>query len=1031
MINSMNIQKPDFGVFLEYDDFNNLKLFPFDGRNKLSLSSDLIPNHMRYIFRKINSYGSMEQDLDKILYSEFSVDLLYYIMVTNSIKGFIWQEDMLFLTKINMNLVDDKVEISKGGSFVNRDLVQKHSILDSVSLSISNEDICFIGNKLVADNKTKKMGKIQTENGWGLWEFFKRCKEKDEAESAASLEKKRGLKTKKRFDWDEFEVNSVAFHTERFNKYGFEIDCKQSNDINFMIDNKKCKVNYLNSSNQYIVSITKDLNTNYLLISVKCIFNGQSFLLNEGLFNIFFLIDEEYKLLRLQDRIDFIREVIQELIQIEKPDDYEELINKALDNEVFSSLSVKQMARKYFEEFVQKLCQSHERIFIVDNCWNKVKTDLNLEANIYFEISKILENKIYSLEVKETQIRVHENLFYENIEKLQNVLKTIGIELFFEEKPVETVDLDFDIKTKRVGDVYNIYSEIFSGENDIEPKYWQIIIDNNGVMETDDKYQILSSKSRDILKAIITILPKQKLSKLNDLKKIVVPRLQIFLWLELRKMGVDFSLDPEEEQILQNILDFKKLDSYALPKGFNGTLREYQKSGYDWLTLLYNHCFGACLADDMGLGKTIQAIAFLGADKEGLLNTPKRYKKKPNLIVVPLSVFFNWKKELDKFYPGLKICEYIGAERKSDFGKFDIVLSTYDLLRRDFEVFQGHTFNIVIFDEAQLVKNKVAEKTLAVKRLNAYFRMCLTGTPLENHIGEFCNILDIVLPGLFVNTLDSQSDLNNIDKIDFVKRIAKPFVLRRTKTEILTDLPAKTENMAVLPFSQEQREVYKYYIEEVRKAIVDAYKNKLPQQANVIALTSILRLRQICLSPSLVDSSLDVNSPKLDFLIYTLKEINAAGHSALVFSHFKRFLDIVDTRLASEGFEYFRMDGGTTLKNRRKHVTDFQDSNEAKVFLLTLKTGGLGLNLTKASYVFHLDPWWNPAVERQAVDRVHRIGQDQKVFVQRLIMRDSIEERMLLIKEKKDKVFNAVLSSQNKKVGMPVLTREDFEYLLS
>jgi non-specific serine/threonine protein kinase len=328
------------------------------------------------------------------------------------------------------------------------------------------------------------------------------------------------------------------------------------------------------------------------------------------------------------------------------------------------------------------------------------------------------------------------------------------------------------------------------------------------------------------------------------------------------------------------------------------------------------------------------------------------------------------------------------------------------------------------------VKNLKAATTNAVRRLRGTFSLALTGTPVENHLGEYYAIMDLCLPGLLGSREDFGREINRGDSaVERLVRRTRPFILRRTKQLIAAELPPKIEIDIQLELLPKQKALYQQTVEEVRGQVRDAYASRAQAQARIIALTAILRLRQICLAPSLAATGASEASPKLDFLIEQLQELKDEGHSALVFSQFTGYLDVIEKGLKHHGLCCLRLDGSTPVSRRKELVQAFQNALEPSVFLISLKAGGKGLNLIRASYVYHMDPWWNPAVENQASDRAHRIGQTGQVTITRLIMRHTIEEKMMVLKERKSRLYKAILEEGTGRGGAG-LTREDFEHLL-
>ncbi len=549
-------------------------------------------------------------------------------------------------------------------------------------------------------------------------------------------------------------------------------------------------------------------------------------------------------------------------------------------------------------------------------------------------------------------------------------------------------------------------------------------------MRQGNSLYLLADEQRRILELLTGIGTGKGKGKRKQAEIVRIPRLQILDWLELRSHGVTLRLPPEEEKLLAGLNRLERIPERGLPAGLKAELRHYQKEGFDWLAFLHLHRFGACLADDMGLGKTIQAITFLAGLAEGTVpsSEPERL---PHLIVVPPSLLFNWESEIARFYPSFRVVTYAGQKRNRDFTGADIVLTSYGILQRDADHLAAIPFHVAVFDEAQQIKNINAATTGAARRVTARFKLALTGTPMENHLGEYFSIMDLCVPGLLgsYEEFRRRIDIRGFGGVDTLVRRTRPFILRRSKQMIADELPPRVEADLYLEMNQKQRALYQKTVEEVKGKISEAFRDKAPGQARMIALTAILRLRQICLCPSLLNPGARAESPKLECLAEQLMELRDEGHSALVFSQFTSYLDIIEEGLKHHKLPYLRLDGSTPVAKRKDLVTRFQKSSEPMVFLISLKAGGKGLNLTRATYVYHLDPWWNPAVENQASDRAHRIGQTAKVTVTRLLMRHTVEEKMMALKERKLKLYKALLDDAAN-AGGAALSKEDFDFLL-
>ena len=461
------------------------------------------------------------------------------------------------------------------------------------------------------------------------------------------------------------------------------------------------------------------------------------------------------------------------------------------------------------------------------------------------------------------------------------------------------------------------------------------------------------------------------------------------------------------------------------PKTFVGELREYQREGLGWLRFLRKFGFGGCLADDMGLGKTVQVLALLAEKRTG-----------PALVVVPRSLVFNWKQEAAKFAPKLKVLDHTGTARDrtgAAFKDFDLVVTTYGTLRNDAATFADVRFDTCILDESQAAKNAATETAKAVRVVQADHRLALSGTPIENHLGELWTLFDFLNPGMLGRAVLTGSGSGSIRNPDaetreFLARALRPYILRRTKDQVAKDLPQKTEQTVYCDLEPAQRQVYDELRDHYRQALLGQVDTLGLKRSQIQVLAALLRLRQAACHPGLIDKTRTAEpSAKLDVLLPQLRELAESGQKALVFSQFTSLLDIVRKRLTADGITFEYLDGKT--RDRAARVERFQTDPDCKLFLVSLKAGGVGLNLTAAEYVFLLDPWWNPAVEAQAIDRSHRIGQTKPVFAYRLIARGTVEEKVLELQKSKRELADAILGGDNRLVTD--LKREDLELLLS
>ncbi|MEZ6048947.1 MAG: SNF2-related protein [Planctomycetaceae bacterium] len=472
---------------------------------------------------------------------------------------------------------------------------------------------------------------------------------------------------------------------------------------------------------------------------------------------------------------------------------------------------------------------------------------------------------------------------------------------------------------------------------------------------------------------------------------------------------------------------FEGVHTALAPHDFIGDLRGYQREGLGWLSFLQDFNFGGCLADDMGLGKTVQLLALLS-------KWHSEEKLPPSLIVVPKSLLFNWKSEAARFTPHLKVLEYTGLDREpllEEFSSYDLILTTYGTSRRDVLKLREKEFSYVVLDEAQTIKNPASQVAKAVRLLNARHRIALSGTPIENHLGDLWSIFEFLNPGMLGRSSlfkTVSSGVGNEQAKTILAKGLRPFILRRTKQEVASELPEKIEQTIYCEMDKEQQELYGELREHYRESLLGMIAEQGISKSKMHVLEALLRLRQAACHPGLLKKTHRARaSAKLKVLIPHLEELAMEGHKALVFSQFTSMLSIVKDHLDKQNIRYEYLDGKT--RKREECVKRFQEDPDCPVFLISLKAGGLGLNLTAAEYVFLLDPWWNPAVEAQAIDRAHRVGQTKQVFAYRLICRNTVEEKISELQSKKRDLAEAILEAEGSL--MSNLTTEDLEMLLS
>ena len=489
-------------------------------------------------------------------------------------------------------------------------------------------------------------------------------------------------------------------------------------------------------------------------------------------------------------------------------------------------------------------------------------------------------------------------------------------------------------------------------------------------------------------------------------------------------------VDEAFERIREELARGERPEAAEEPEGFQGSLRHYQREGLGWLAFLERMGLGGCLADDMGLGKTIQVLAMF-LHRQAVVREAG-IAQRPSLVVVPKSLVFNWIEEARRFAPGLRVLNHTGntrLETAAVLAEHDLVITTYGTLRRDIVAHRETEFDYVVLDEAQSIKNAASQAAKACRLLRARHRLALTGTPVENHIGELWSIFEFLNPGQLGSATRLRKFLaDGRGSAEVVARAVRPYLLRRTKAQVLSDLPEKTEQTLFVELGAEQRKAYDELRDHFRKELSGRIGRLGIGRSRIAVLEALLRLRQTACHPGLVDPGrIDDAAAKLDILLEQLAEVLDEGHKALVFSQFTSFLAILRRQLDARGTVYEYLDGRTT--DRQARVARFQEDPDCRLFLVSLKAGGQGLNLTAADYIYILDPWWNPAVEAQAVDRAHRIGQTRRVFAYRLIARDTVEEKIVALQDRKRELAESIVRADDSMIAG--LTAEDVELLLS
>lgn len=502
---------------------------------------------------------------------------------------------------------------------------------------------------------------------------------------------------------------------------------------------------------------------------------------------------------------------------------------------------------------------------------------------------------------------------------------------------------------------------------------------------------------------------------------------------ELYDQRDDMELQIELEEKFDRLREFKRIRKVSPPKHLHGILRPYQVSGFQWLNFLSDNQCGGILADDMGLGKTVQALTMLEhfENKTGDLKA---------LVVCPTTLLYNWENEIKKFTPKMEYFIHHGGQRsrnKEELGSHHIVITTYGTLRSDILMLKDLAFDFVILDESQAIKNPNSKVARAACLLNSKHRVCMSGTPLQNNTYDIYAQMNFLNPGLLGSSEFFRNEFATpIDKFgeqeqkDHLRKLIYPFILRRTKEQVAKDLPEKTETVLYCEMGDEQRKIYDAYRNDYRDKVLGVIDTQGMERSQLTILQGLMKLRQICDSPAILkdDEQFPNHSIKLEELAREITE-NISDHKALVFSQFLGMLALIRKKLEELGVQYEYFDGSTTVQDRQKAIDNFQGNPDCRVFLISLKAGGVGLNLTAADYVYIVDPWWNPAVEQQAIDRTHRIGQTRNIFAYRMICKDTVEDKIIQLQEKKRLLAKELIADDAGFVKK--LTRDDIEYLFS
>ncbi len=659
---------------------------------------------------------------------------------------------------------------------------------------------------------------------------------------------------------------------------------------------------------------------------------------------------------------------------------------------------------------------------------------LNLKEAYHWH--QFLHNTLPKLKQQGWQVTVADDFYYQQL-STNNVFAAEVVEDESDEHDFFSIALNLDINGQKVPAFPILLSAIEQLPKKVlldqanDPDF-----DENATIYIDldnGKFIALSYHSiQPLLKQFVELFMPNALQADGSIK---LSRFQGHQTLSmLDDQGVITSGAERLRKLADKLKNFEQVQAVEVPKQLNAELRTYQHQGLNWLQFLREYQLSGILADDMGLGKTIQTLAHLMLEKQ------QKRLTKPCLVLAPTSVIFNWANELSKFTPELSYIVVSGSSRQQhfdDLANYDVVITSYALIVKDSDIYQGLNFYYLILDEAHYIKNPKTKLYQSVIALKAEHKLCLTGTPMENHLGEFWAQFNFLLPGflggqkqfnkLFRTPIEKHSDHQR--KVLLNQRI-KPFILRRTKDKIATELPKKTEIVQILQIEGKQAQLYESVRLTMDERLKDIIAKKGLQRSQIEILDALLKLRQVCNHPQLLpfDSAKKITqSAKLEFLMDTVPELISEGRKILIFSQFTSMLALIEDQLTKHTIDFVKLTGAS--RNRQAIVDKFQQT-DVPVFLISLRAGGVGLNLTAADTVIHFDPWWNPAVENQATDRAHRIGQDKPVFVYKLIIENSIEEKIQQIQKTKAALANSLLSEEVSE-GKLTLTNDVLEALMA
>ncbi|WP_415329574.1 DEAD/DEAH box helicase [Clostridium perfringens] len=669
---------------------------------------------------------------------------------------------------------------------------------------------------------------------------------------------------------------------------------------------------------------------------------------------------------------------------------------------------------------------------------NSFLRDLKSEKYIEFQLERF---KFIKREEDFCFIGSEEEM-YELFSKGIKRLRELG-EVLLSEELKEFKVLDSSLISSELKELSNFYKLKFDF-GDFELRELRESID---AMKRGDRFYRTKKVYLDLedpgIVNFLNLLEDLGLENINDNEVYIDKSKVLYIQEKLKDRNLSFIKGGNVLQEIVGKLLNKEFKRKLVPKALNAELRPYQKEGFKWINEITDLGFGGVLADDMGLGKTLQIIAFLLSQK-----------KSKSIVVVPTSVIYNWMDEFEKFAPSIRVGLVHGSKSKRDkvlrdfkrglgikieeenlkeksYEKYDVLLTTYGTLKNDEKAYENLSFDYCIIDEAQNIKNPAAQATLSVKNIKSRCNIALTGTPIENNLMELWSIFDFVMPGyLFTKDRFRERFILDESNLSELKSLITPFILRRLKEDVLSELPEKLEKKYLVEMKGKQKQLYSFYVKAIKNQLNENKSSEKSGRDKINLFAYLTKLREICLDPSLVVPDYIGGSSKLTVVKEIVKDASESGKKILLFSQFTSVLKKIEEDFKKEDISYLYLDGGTSAKDRVERVKNFNEDSNIKVFLISLKAGGVGLNLTSASVVIHFDPWWNPAVEDQATDRAHRFGQENKVEVIKLVAKDTIEEKIVLMQEDKRELIQSLMDGKTMDgKGLKRLTEEEISKL--